>query len=88
MTPREIVHRIQVHDRIHAERLIEDVNVGVLASRGEKKDLEDFHRKASTVAASRPEDSSEQRARRVTAREASATAAAVAQAESAWKKRD
>lgn len=88
MTPREIVWRVQVYNRIHAENRIEDVNIGILASRAEKKDVEDFVRKASTVAEARPDNPTEQRKRRASGDEAKATAAAVAQAESVWKKRD
>lgn len=88
MTPREIVWRVQVYNRIHAENRIEDVNIGILASRAEKKDVESFIRKASTVASSSPENPVEQHKRRASGDEAKATAAAVAQAASVWKERD
>ncbi len=80
---------MQVHNRIHAERRIEELNVGLLAARGEKKDLESFVRKASTVADGTPQSSRDRAAARpAPASVAAPTAAAVAQAESVWKKRD
>ncbi len=88
MTPREIVWRVQVYNRIHAENRIEDVNIGILASRAEKKDVESFIRKASTVAEARPDNPSEQHRRRASNDEAKATAAAVSQAADVWQKRD
>jgi len=88
MTPREIVWRVQVYNRIHAENRIEDVNIGILASRAEKKDVDDFMRKASTVASTSPDNPTEQRKRRASGDEVKATADAVAMAADVWKKRD
>lgn len=78
-----------MHNRIHAQRRIEELNIGLLAARGEKRDLESYVRKASTVAEGAPEASPERTpVRPAPAALAGATAAALAQAEGVWKKRD
>lgn len=49
-TPRQIFHRLDVHNRLAANRRIVDLQTGLLASRGDEKALKKFEQEQRRLA--------------------------------------
>lgn len=64
MTPRQLLHRVDVHDRLHARNRVEEVQVGILGARADQKAVDDFIRKASPQAPRTRETSEDRGGRR------------------------
>jgi len=58
-TPRQIFHRLDVHNRLAANRRLVDLQTGLLASRGDKKHLEKYVADQRKIAATQTESSSD-----------------------------
>lgn len=71
MTPRQLLHRVEVHDRLHARNRVEEVQVGILGARADQKAVDDFIRKASPQAVRARETSGDRGGRAPDARAAS-----------------
>lgn len=50
-TPRQIIHRLEVHNRLSAQRSLLDLQVGVLAARGDQKHVDRFVQAQKRIAA-------------------------------------
>lgn len=52
-TPRQIVHRLDVHNRLAAKRRLVDLETGLMAFRGDEKALQKFVQQAESLASPR-----------------------------------
>lgn len=54
-TPRQIMHRLEVHNWVRDQAALRELEVGILASRGEGKHLKEFEEKTRARHATTPE---------------------------------